>query len=409
MSSGNIPPSTILFEKDETGTTYRIPALIYLPDTETLLAFAEERSSPKDEDAKMLVFRRGRVSGNKVEWEELKKIEESLLTDHRSMNPCPVYDSSTKKLFLFFIAIERNITEEYQLKKCDNRTHLYYLSTCDKASRWFGPIKLTDSIKSLKDSATFALGPGHGIQLQSGRLLLPAYAYRIDARKSSRWWCCRNCCFGCVCQTSPHSFAIYSDDHGENWSSGKLMDNLSGECQFVSLDKGQSEGPLYCNARTLESYRFQALSWDRGTSFQEERPIPCLVETSNGCHGSVVGFPASVLGRTEKSGASDGSISPDDSIDATYVFFCHPTDHKNRRDLGIYLSTAPQNPKSWSKPWVIHHGPSGYSDLAYIQQPESPSLACLYECGSQDYRETITFTLFTTQKLKDNIPPAQAW
>ena len=39
---------------------YRIPALLYLPQQKTLLAFAEERPSKKDEHAKLIVLRRGR-------------------------------------------------------------------------------------------------------------------------------------------------------------------------------------------------------------------------------------------------------------------------------------------------------------------------------------------------------------
>lgn len=38
---------------------YRIPALLYLPQQKTLLAFAEKRASKKDEHAKLIVLRRG--------------------------------------------------------------------------------------------------------------------------------------------------------------------------------------------------------------------------------------------------------------------------------------------------------------------------------------------------------------
>lgn len=41
---------------------YRIPALLYLPQQKTLLAFAEERTSKKDEHAKLIVLRRGSYS-----------------------------------------------------------------------------------------------------------------------------------------------------------------------------------------------------------------------------------------------------------------------------------------------------------------------------------------------------------
>ena len=43
---------------------YRIPALLYLPQQKTLLAFAEERTSKKDEHAKLIVLRRGSYSAS---------------------------------------------------------------------------------------------------------------------------------------------------------------------------------------------------------------------------------------------------------------------------------------------------------------------------------------------------------
>lgn len=38
---------------------YRIPALLYIPQQKTLLAFAEKRRSKKDEHAELVVLRRG--------------------------------------------------------------------------------------------------------------------------------------------------------------------------------------------------------------------------------------------------------------------------------------------------------------------------------------------------------------
>lgn len=44
----------------QSGThAYRIPALLYLPQQKTLLAFAEKRLSKKDEHALLVVLRRG--------------------------------------------------------------------------------------------------------------------------------------------------------------------------------------------------------------------------------------------------------------------------------------------------------------------------------------------------------------
>uniref|UniRef100_A0A452H0M1 Uncharacterized protein n=1 Tax=Gopherus agassizii TaxID=38772 RepID=A0A452H0M1_9SAUR len=63
MSSGK---ATLFHQDLQSGVTYRIPALLYIPP-DTLLAFAEKRSSARDEDAEYLVLRRGRKTGTSVE------------------------------------------------------------------------------------------------------------------------------------------------------------------------------------------------------------------------------------------------------------------------------------------------------------------------------------------------------
>lgn len=60
--------SSTLFQQDEQdGVTYRIPALLYLPPTHTFLAFAEMRTSRRDEDAAYLVLRRGVLKGRSLQ------------------------------------------------------------------------------------------------------------------------------------------------------------------------------------------------------------------------------------------------------------------------------------------------------------------------------------------------------
>lgn len=66
------PGSPLVFLRETlfrqvSGVTYRIPALLYIPPAATFLAFAEKRSSARDEDAKYLVLRRGRRLGSSVE------------------------------------------------------------------------------------------------------------------------------------------------------------------------------------------------------------------------------------------------------------------------------------------------------------------------------------------------------
>ncbi|KAG7321126.1 hypothetical protein KOW79_015541 [Hemibagrus wyckioides] len=100
------PEKTSLLSKEENGITYRIPALIYINDTQTFLAFAEKRTSPSDTDATLLVMRRGTRQNGLIQWSDVQELDTACLPGHRTMNPCPVYDKKFKALFLFFICVE---------------------------------------------------------------------------------------------------------------------------------------------------------------------------------------------------------------------------------------------------------------------------------------------------------------
>lgn len=294
---------------------------------------------------------------------------------------------------------------------------------------WQGHPSTPSHLLSL-DWATFALGPGHGIQLRSGRLLVPAYSYHIDCKE----------CFGQLCKTTPHSFAFYSDDHGRGWSFGEFIPNLqTGECQLVSVDEEDGSNVLYCNARSPLGFRVQALSTDDGAVFHGGQLVQRLVEPPHGCHGSVVGFPApfvyvpatprdpvmSVWGSAsqmlpgicpgfrylparqaacdelsavatsshhEPAESKEGCPTPghhghahgntlvqrdpvvtprpDGFFQApTWILYSHPTSSMSRINMGVHLSTFPRDVESWTEPWVIYEGPSAYSDLAYMELP----------------------------------------
>lgn len=254
--------------------------------------------------------------------------------------------------------------------------------------------------------ATFALGPGHGIQLKSGRLLAPAYAYHIDCKK----------CFRKMCKTTPHSFCFYSDTHGRMWHFGKTVpDPACVECQVVSVDEEDGTNVLYCNARSTLGSRIQALSFDNGATFQRGQLVHKLVEPRYGCHGSLIGFPAPfhLLQKSklnEVQWVMSTAASPFQTfLTPTWVVYGHPTHTNDRQDLGLYLNVRPRDPDSWTGPWVIYNGPSAYSDLTYVElastgEPPVPVFACLFENGTRTAYEEISFCIFTLFELINNLP-----
>ncbi|XP_006875299.1 PREDICTED: sialidase-4 [Chrysochloris asiatica] len=442
MGTPRIPARTVLFERERTGLTYRVPALLPVPPGPTLLAFAEQRLSPDDSHAHRLVLRRGTLAGGSVQWGGLCVLGTAVLEDHRSMNPCPVLEARTGTVFLFFIAVLGHTPEAVQIATGRNAARLCCVSSRDAGLTWGGARDLTaEAIGSAEQEwATFAVGPGHGVQLRSGRLLVPAYTYRVDRRE----------CFGRICRTSPHAFVFYSDDLGRSWHHGGLVPNLrSGECQLAALEGGPGGPVLYCNARSPLGSRVQALSADEGASFLPGQLVPPLAETARGCQGSVVGFPAPpsrrplvgaqpvgarshpypprsgprVQGSREEgaedpcgsAGACGGGLGESDSASKvsaprpTWLLYSHPTGRRARLHLGVRLSRVPLDPHSWTEPWVIHEGPSGYSDLAALPGPRvgDQAFACLYESGMRISYEEISFSLFSLRDVLDNVHPGK--
>ncbi|KFU88938.1 Sialidase-4, partial [Chaetura pelagica] len=407
MGSRHFPARTVLFEREPGGVTYRVPALLYLPCVPRLLAFAEQRRSPDDAHADLLG------------WEPMRALQTAVLQHHRSMNPCPLYDEFTGTLFLFFITVLGRTPEAYQIATGQNVTRLCCVTSTDQGLSWSAATDLTQQVigGTIKEWATFALGPGHGIQLRSGRLLVPAYSYHIECRE----------CFGQLCRTTPHSFAFYSDDHGRAWRFGEFIPNLqTGECQLVSVDEEDGSNVLYCNARSPLGFRVQALSTDDGAVFHGGQLVQRL-------GGRLWSLPRKQAGGDEllavaasnhqtakpkeatlAQGAATQPPDPTPFFQApTWILYSHPTSSMSRVNMGVHLSTFPRDAESWTEPWVIYEGPSAYSDLAYIQLPydeatisggPAVAFACLYENGARSPYEQISFSMFTLYDVLQNIP-----
>ncbi|XP_075793522.1 sialidase-2-like isoform X2 [Pelodiscus sinensis] len=361
---------------------YRIPALLYIEKYRTILAFAEHRGGARDESADQIVMRRGTYDETKytVQWEQMQTIVKKPLGDHRPMNPCPVYDKvpvngNDRNVVLVFIAVEGNVSEQEQIRKKENKARLCQVTSADNGVSW-SPVKdLTDTVTHPDDKtwATFAVGPGHSLQLNEDKsLVIPAYAYWILDDNTP----------------SPHSFCfVRSDnDHGKTWRRGNYLALNSGECQMVEL-KSQGKSVLYCNSRSKEKVRVQAVSDNKGRDFKNHDFVSKLVESSSqGCHGSVIGFPRPA-----------GVQSEED----TWVLYSHPIDRNERKDLGVYLNKEPLNPESWTEPTVIYKGYCAYSDLQYMGPgPDgSPLFSCLFESGTKSNYEKILFFMFTLKQV----------
>ncbi|NXA42064.1 NEUR2 protein, partial [Eudromia elegans] len=374
MASLPVLEQEVLFPK---GTwSYRIPALLYLPRFHTILAFAEEREDVVDEHAKLIAMHRGTYdpTTHRVQWSAMETIASAQLKDHRSMNPCPVYDEVSGNLILFFIAVPGKISEQHQLRTKINLVRLCLVTSSDQGRTWSAAQDLTEGTigREYTNWATFAVGPGHGLQLhnRAHSLVIPAYAYRILSPRE---------------RLSPHAFCFLSSDHGVTWTMGNFVEGESAvECQVAEVRSG-SRAVLYCNARSSAGTRVQAVSYNYGADFEGGRRVEALIEPPFGCHGSIVAFPSPANARSQDS----------------WLLYAHPTDPKGRKDLGIYLNKSPLDAATWTKPSVLFKGLCAYSDLQYmgVGPDGSPLFSCLFEFGTHQQYEKMIFVMFTLKQV----------
>ncbi|XP_043952554.1 sialidase-4-like isoform X1 [Gambusia affinis] len=367
--------------KSKGGEVFRIPAIYYDENAKTLFAFAEKRTSTTDSDAVALVLSTGKLNIKKeVTWSKPKELMRKCTCGYRPMNPCVVYEKHTETLFLFFIYV--NETESWQLQHHQNKARLCYMTKKKNEEKWSEFTEVTNLVPVFKNWSTFAIGPGHGIQTKAGRMIVPAYAYTGPENE----------------RPIPHAFCFYSDDYGRTWKCEEMLSETSTECQMTEIvDSSRRDSLIYCNARTYGGHRVQAKIDKSG--FRTLTTVTPLTELNKGCHGSVISFPAQ---------SGDANTSQE-----MWLLFSHPTSQKSdweRLDLGVYMSTSPVRSIEnfnlvWSQPWIINKGPSGYSDLTYI---EDGWFACLMERGENTYTEEIVCQVFSYNEILKSLPEFRA-
>ena len=274
--------------------TFRIPALV-VTLSGTLLAFAEgRRNSRHDTGAIDIVVRRSRDNGQT--FDDMRVSVDG--GGNVAGNPAPVVDASTGRIWLLF---------------CRNN----------------------------------ATGPGHGLQLVCGRLLIPCdHIVGRDFNQATDRYL---------------SHVILSDDGGETWRLGGEAQLGTNECMAAQL----ADGRVYLNERNYigEYRRAFAVSHDQGESFD-----------AFGWHDELIDpiCQAAVL-----------------SVGGERLVFSNAASRTRER---LTVRTSMDGGQSWSSGRVLHKGPAAYSDLCEL--PDG-TLGCLYEAGSEGPYEQLRWARFS--------------
>lgn len=315
--------------------TFRIPAMVRT-NAGTLLAFAEGRKNSAGDHGNVdLVLRRSEDGGRS--WLPLQLVyEEGGNAKITIGNPVPVVDQKTGSIWLFFCRDNENVL----LTKSD-----------DDGKSWTPPIDMTESLKKEDWGSWYATGPCHGIQLASGRLVVPANHGRPQGKS-----------------TQPHM--IISDDHGVSWRIGGMPDTRANENTIAEIE----ENHLYVNMRSSDHSnrkpycREVAWSSDGGENFgpvEHDCNLPDSI-----CQGSLLSFQR-----------KDGSRQ---------LVFSNPGSQRRER---LRLRSSKDGGKTWSDGLLIYEGSSSYSDLV---QMDDETIGVLFE---RDLYNAITMVTCNIKTL----------
>lgn len=267
-----------------------------------------------------------RSTDNGTTWSDIQVVYSNSSGDEVNVigNAAPVQDASTGRIWVPF---------------CKNNEIVYITYTDDDGLTFSDPVYMPDLVHS--DWKWVGLGPPAGIQLSTGRLLIPSYhtvKYKGDG-----------------CASRGHT--LYSDDHGATWAIGSAefgAPYLSNECQAVEL----KDGSVLINARTVTNRRIQVTSTDGGLTFGPPVVVDSLYQPLEGCEGSMVRDPVSDT-----------------------LYFSDPFTHTvTRVNMTILQST--DDGATWSVHKTVDAGSVSYSALSIVPAAKGAAhsgLELLYE------------------------------
>jgi len=337
------PTQIDLFSSGQEGYhTYRIPALA-VTSRGTILAMCEGRKHGGGDSGQIdLLLRRSTDNGRT--WEETQLIASE--EDMTCGNPCPVVDAGTGTIWLPFC---KNRADGPETMICEGKAPrtVWLTRSDDDGATWAEPVEITADVKH-PSWTWYATGPCHGIQLSSGRLVVPCdhiVGEHFDRERDPY-----------------HSHVIISDDAGETWRLGGTVPKGTNECAVVEVEGGD----LYINCRNYRGAKRRAAAWSRdgGDSFSEHYWEEDLVEPI--CQASLT------------------RLTRADEHDCSRVVFANPASEA-RENLTIRLSY--DECRTWPVKRVLHPGPSAYSDLAVTGDLD---ILCLYERGVEGAYEHLT-------------------
>lgn len=263
---------------------------------------------------------------------------------------------------------EQTVNNPVAIAARDGTVHLLYCveymrcfhrRSTDDGVTWSPPVEITAAFEGFRPEwpwRVIATGPGHGIQLRSGRLVVPVWL--------------------ATSQGSPHGHGvasvIFSDDAGATWRRGEIAvpnnDVTPGTSECIVAELGDGRVMLVARTRAAPNRKVVTFSRDGATGWTKPAFVDALLEPV--CMAGLVSFPG-------PDGAPSARIlfSNPDTLDLA-AHPAKPGERRDRKNLTVKLSS--DHGRTWPVGRVLEPGPSAYSDLAVL--PDG-TILCFYESG----------------------------
>lgn len=343
---------TVLRRQGDDGVhTYRIPGLATTTAGTLLAVFDIRHASAADLPGDIDVGAMRSTDGGRT-WGAMRTI---LDFDKHAPgargngvgDPCIVVDRATGAIFVaaLWSRGDRGWAKSGPGLSPDETGQFVLAKSTDDGLTWSAPINLTTQIKDPRWRLFFN-GPGAGIQLRDGTLVLPA-----QFRDASG---------------APHSCFVWSADHGATWKTSPSATGgtpPTNEAQIAEL----GDGSLLLSMRdTRRSGQRAWARFERPDGLERGRwtpPWSALPDPT--CAAGLVRHPGGVL------------------------LFSNPASATQR--VATTVRASRDDGRTWNTGRVIEPGPSAYSCLTVLADGR---IGLLYESGGPHACENITFAAF---------------
>lgn len=351
----------VLWEHDTGGyAIFRIPGVV-VTRTGSVLAYVEARRQRSDWAEIDILLRRSTDGGRTFS----APLKMGHMEGHFPKNPVSVAHNQGIGMGTTYnnpVAIaDRDRTVHFLF--CVEYMRAFYMRSGDDGRTFSQPVEITAAFEGFRAGYAWralATGPGHGIQLANGRLVVPVW-------------------LALGTQGNGHgpsvAATIYSDDHGRTWHAGEIAEPDTAEMPSPNETEAVqlADGRVMLNSRSPAARQRRIVTYSPDGATRWNTPVFDEALFDPGCFAAIV-----------RAGRHRLLFVNPDSV------------RRERRNLSVRVSE--DDGRTWIAKRVLEAGPSAYADLAVLRDG---TILCFYENGTKTPYDGLTMARFNLEWIHE--------